>query len=61
MLDIAAIPIADSTLNLASTDLSKNIIELIKKDQKIEPGSYKGRKSAEPENNRSTLMDSKNA
>ena len=39
----------------------ENIIELIKKDQKIEPGSYKGRKSAEPENNRSTLMDSKNA
>jgi len=39
----------------------EKIIELIKKDQKIEPGSYKGRKSAEPENNRSTLMDSKNA
>ena len=39
----------------------ENIIELIKKDQKIEPGSYKGRKSAEPENNRSTLMGSKNA
>ena len=39
----------------------ENIIGLIKKDQKIEPGSYKGRKSAEPENNRSTLMDSKNA
>ena len=39
----------------------ENIIELIKKDQKIEPSSYKGRKSAEPENNRSTLMDSKNA
>ncbi len=39
----------------------ENIIELIKQDQKIEPGSYKGRKSAEPENNRSTLMDSKNA
>tara|TARA_Y100000590_G_scaffold19223_1_gene22746 strand:- start:1171 stop:1779 length:609 start_codon:yes stop_codon:yes gene_type:complete len=39
----------------------EKIIELIKKDQKIEPGSYKGRKSAEPENNRSTLMDNKNA
>ena len=39
----------------------EKIIELIKKDQKIEPGSYKGRKSAEPENNRSTLMDSNNA
>ena len=39
----------------------EKIIELIIKDQKIEPGSYKGRKSAEPENNRSTLMDSNNA
>ena len=39
----------------------EKIIEAIKKDQKIEPGSYKGRKSCEPEKNRSTLMDSKNA
>tara|TARA_B100000029_G_scaffold403107_1_gene402792 strand:+ start:2767 stop:3375 length:609 start_codon:yes stop_codon:yes gene_type:complete len=37
------------------------IIENIEQSQKIEPGSYKGRKSSEPENNRSTLMDSKNA
>ena len=37
------------------------IIETIKKDQKIEPGSYKGRKSTEPENNRTTLIGSKNA
>ena len=33
----------------------------IKQDKKIEPGSYKGRKSSAPENNRSTLMDTKNA
>ena len=39
----------------------ENIIETIKKNEKIKPGSYKGRKSAEPENNRITLMDSKNA
>ena len=37
------------------------IIETIKKDQNIKPGSYRGRKSAEPENNRTTLMDIKNA
>ena len=37
------------------------IISNIKQGKKIEPGSYRGRKSAEPENNRSTLMDSKNA
>ncbi len=39
----------------------ENIIQTIKEDQKIKPGSYKGRKSSEPENNRSTLMDIKNA
>ena len=39
----------------------EKIIETIKKDQIIEPGSYKGRKSAEPENNRSALLGSKNA
>ena len=39
----------------------EKIIENIKKNEKIEPGSYRGRKSAEPENNRSTLMDAKNA
>ena len=36
------------------------IIENIKNGKKIEPGSYKGRKSSEPENNRITLMDIKN-
>ncbi len=39
----------------------EKIIENIKKGQNIEPGSYKGRKSSEPENNRITLMDNKNA
>ena len=39
----------------------EKIIESIQRGQKIQPGSYKGRKSAEPENNRITLMDSKNA
>ena len=39
----------------------EKIIENIKKGIKIEPGSYKGRKSSEPENNRITLMERKNA
>ena len=39
----------------------EKIIENIKQDKKIKPGSYKGRKSSAPENNRSTLMDTKNA
>tara|TARA_B100000214_G_scaffold202474_1_gene146722 strand:- start:1162 stop:1770 length:609 start_codon:yes stop_codon:yes gene_type:complete len=37
------------------------IIENIKQGKKIEPGSYKGRKSSAPENNRNTLIESKNA
>tara|TARA_Y100000590_G_C15313088_1_gene860928 strand:- start:19 stop:627 length:609 start_codon:yes stop_codon:yes gene_type:complete len=39
----------------------ETIILNIKQGKKIEPGSYKGRKSSEPENNRNTLMESKNA
>tara|TARA_B100000700_G_C14975762_1_gene823806 strand:- start:1012 stop:1620 length:609 start_codon:yes stop_codon:yes gene_type:complete len=39
----------------------KKIIANIKQGQKIEPGSYKGRKSSEPERNRITLMENKNA
>ena len=39
----------------------EKIIDNIKEGKKIKPGSYKGRKSSEPENNRSTLMESKNA
>ncbi len=46
-------------------DLDENklekIIQNIKKGLKIIPGSYKGRKSSEPESNRITLMDGKNA
>ena len=39
----------------------EKIIENIEQNKKIDPGSHKGRKSSEPENNRSTLMESKNA
>ena len=39
----------------------EKLIEKIKLGKDIEPGSYKGRKSSEPENNRSTLMENKNA
>ena len=37
------------------------IIDQILKGEKPEPGSYRGRKNSEPENNRKTLMDLKNA
>ena len=46
--------------DLNETKIDK-IIENIKQGQKIKPGSYKGRKSSEPENQRSTLTDNKNA
>ncbi len=39
----------------------EKIIQNINEDKKLQPGSYKGRKSSEPETNRSTLMDNKNA
>ena len=37
------------------------ILDKILKNENIEPGSYRGRKNSEPENNRKTLMDLKNA
>ena len=37
------------------------IIDNISKGKKIKPGSYRGRKNSEPENNRTTLMDINNA
>ncbi len=37
------------------------IIDQILKGEKPEPGSYRGRNNSEPENNRKTLMDLKNA
>ena len=40
---------------------AKVLVKTIKQDKKIEPGSYKGRKSSEPETNRRTLMENKNA
>ncbi len=40
---------------------AEKIIEQILKDEMPKPGSYKGRKSSEPENNRKTLLEIKNA
>ena len=37
------------------------IIEQISKGEKLKPGSYRGRTNSEPENNRKTLMNIKNA
>ena len=38
-----------------------NILDQILKDESPKPGSYRGRLNSEPENNRTTLMDIKNA
>ena len=39
----------------------EKIIDKISNNEKPEPGSYRGRKSAEPENTRKTLLGTKNA
>ena len=39
----------------------EKIINQIQKDEEPIPGSYRGRKNSEPENNRKTLIDIKNA
>ena len=40
---------------------TEKIIDQILKGEKIKPGSYRGRTNSEPENNRKTLVDIKNA
>ena len=40
---------------------TSKIFNKILNDENIEPGSYRGRVNSEPENNRKTLMDLKNA
>ena len=40
---------------------TEKIIDQIKNGEKPEPGSYRGRKNSEPENNRKTLLNIKNA
>ena len=40
---------------------TEEIIEMILKDNQPKPGSYRNRKSAEPENKRTTLLNIKNA
>ena len=41
--------------------MTEKIIDQILSDIKPKPGSYRGRINTEPENNRQTLMDLKNA
>jgi len=40
---------------------TEEILDLILNNKQPLPGSYRNRKSAEPENNRKTLLNNKNA
>ena len=42
-------------------DSAEKIIKQILDDKDPKPGSYRGRKNSEPENNRKTLLNIKNA
>ena len=44
-----------------NAEKTEKIINQIKNGEKIVPGSYRGRKNSEPENNRKTLLNIKNA
>ena len=55
------IQINDDYYEDLDVEKAEKIIEQILKDEMPKPGSYKGRKSSEPENNRKTLLEIKNA
>ena len=44
-----------------NTKQFESIIKEILKDKKPKPGSYRGRANSEPEKNRQTLLETKNA
>ena len=44
-----------------NTESMEKIIDEILKEKHPKPGSYRGRANTEPENNRHTLIDIKNA
>tara|TARA_Y100000590_G_scaffold5458_1_gene7291 strand:+ start:377 stop:985 length:609 start_codon:yes stop_codon:yes gene_type:complete len=55
------IQINDDYYEDLDVEKTEKIIEQIKNNKKPIPGSYRGRKNSEPENNRKTLLDIKNA
>ena len=48
-------------INSIDEEKTEEIIEMILNDNQPKPGSYRNRKSAEPENKRTTLLNIKNA
>ncbi len=55
------IQINDDYYEDLDVEKTEKIIKQIENDEKPEPGSYRGRKNSEPENNRKTLLNTKNA
>ena len=55
------IQINDDYFEDLDSDKLLKIIEKIKQKEKPEPGSYRGRINSEPEDNRTTLIENKNA
>ena len=55
------IQINDDYYEDLNTEKTEKIINQIKNGEKPIPGSYRGRKNSEPENNRKTLLNIKNA
>tara|TARA_B100001175_G_scaffold223199_1_gene190153 strand:- start:361 stop:969 length:609 start_codon:yes stop_codon:yes gene_type:complete len=55
------IQINDDYYEDLDVEKTEKIINQIENDEKPEPGSYRGRKNSEPENNRKTLLNTKNA
>ena len=48
-------------MKILDKEKTLEILDKILKGEKPKPGSYRGRVNNEPENNRKTLMDLKNA
>ena len=53
--------INDDYFEVLDKEKTMKIIDQILKGEKPKPGSYRGRTNSEPENNRKTLMENKNA
>ena len=58
ILENAEISISNEDLDSESAE---KIIKKILEDQEPKPGSYRGRKNSQPENNRTTLLNLNNA
>ena len=61
MCNAPMVQINDDYFEDLDKEKTLEILDLILKDKMPKSGSYRGRLNSEPENNRKTLMDLKNA